>query len=54
MNLQVRNMLLQIKMRYPDCETFGDLGFKVFGRPGKIFGNLILGHDRWHVLNPKR
>ncbi|CAE7394908.1 mtr [Symbiodinium microadriaticum] len=35
------NMLLQIKMRYPDCETFGDLGFVVFGRPGKIFGNLI-------------
>ncbi|CAE7390054.1 PRMT7 [Symbiodinium sp. CCMP2456] len=37
------NMLLQIKLCYPDCETFGDLGFKVFGRPGEVFGNLNLG-----------
>ncbi|CAE7455167.1 mtr [Symbiodinium natans] len=35
------NMLLQIKRRYPDSETFGDLGFKVFGRAGMVFGNLI-------------
>eukprot|EP00439_Symbiodinium_sp_Y106_P008097 s56_g1.t1 len=44
------NMLLQIKLRYPDCETFGDLGFKVYGRPGEVFGNLTLGHDIWYVL----
>ena len=48
------NMLLQIKLRYPDCETFGDLGFKVYGRPGEVFGNLTLGHDIWYVLMSNR
>eukprot|EP00913_Durusdinium_trenchii_P000129 g117.t1 len=34
-------LLLRLKLLYPDCKTFGDIGFQVLGTPGKIWGNLI-------------
>lgn len=34
-------MLLEAKLAYPACHTFGDLGLQVMGRPGEIWGNLI-------------
>jgi len=34
-------MLLQIRMQFPDCYTLGDLGDKVLGPRGKIWGNTI-------------
>lgn len=34
-------MLLQIRLQFRDCYTFGDLGDKVLGTPGKIWGNTI-------------
>lgn len=34
-------MLLQVKLQFPECHTFGDLGFKVLGRTGQIWGNII-------------
>merc|ERR1719502_2295072 len=34
-------MLMKIKLCYPECHTFGDLGLKMFGRPGQLFGNVI-------------
>jgi len=34
-------MLLEVKLRFPECHTFGDLGFQVLGRPGQIWGNII-------------
>lgn len=34
-------MLLQVKLQYPSAHSFGELGFKVFGRAGQIVGNLI-------------
>jgi amino acid permease len=34
-------MLLEVKLRYPECHTFGDLGLQVLGRTGQIWGNII-------------
>jgi len=34
-------MLLQIRLLFPDSRTLGDLGAKVLGRPGRIWGNTI-------------
>jgi len=34
-------MLLEVKLRFPQCHTFGELGEQVLGRPGKIWGNII-------------
>jgi len=34
-------MLLQVRLLFPGCYTFGDLGEKVLGRPGQIWGNTI-------------
>jgi len=34
-------MLLKIRLQFRDCYTFGDLGDKVLGTPGKIWGNAI-------------
>ena len=34
-------MLLQVKLTFPSATSFGDLGFRVCGRKGKIIGNLL-------------
>merc|ERR1719343_319311 len=34
-------MILQVKLLHHECHTFGDLGLKVLGKPGQIWGNLI-------------
>ena len=35
------NMLLEMKLLYVHCKTFGDLGLEVLGKPGQIWGNVI-------------
>ncbi|CAE7218565.1 mtr [Symbiodinium natans] len=35
------NMLLEMKIQYPHCETFGDLGFEVGGRQAQVWGNVL-------------
>ncbi|CAE7571811.1 mtr [Symbiodinium sp. CCMP2592] len=35
------NMLLEMKLLYPHCKTFGDLGLEVIGRPAQMWGNVI-------------
>ncbi|CAE7561838.1 mtr [Symbiodinium necroappetens] len=35
------NMLLEMKLLYPHCETLGDLGKEVIGRWTQIWGNVI-------------
>ena len=32
-----------MKLLYPHCKTFGDLGLEVLGRPAQIWGNVPLG-----------
>jgi hypothetical protein len=34
-------MILQVKLLHHECHTFGDLGLKVLGKPGQIWGNVI-------------
>lgn len=34
-------MLLQVKLQFPSAHSFGDLGFKIFGKTGQFIGNLI-------------
>ncbi|CAE8618906.1 unnamed protein product, partial [Polarella glacialis] len=34
-------LLLRVKLEFPHCHTYGELGFAVMGRPGQIWGNII-------------
>ena len=34
-------MLLHLKLLFPQCQTLGDLGLQVLGKPGQIWGNII-------------
>jgi len=34
-------MLLQMKILFPECSTMSDLGLRVMGRKGQIWGNII-------------
>merc|ERR1719238_2653683 len=34
-------MLLQVKLQFPSAHSFGDLGFKIYGKTGQFIGNLI-------------
>lgn len=34
-------MLLQVKLKFEHARNFGELGFEVFGRWGRMYGNLI-------------
>jgi len=34
-------MLLQVKLQFPSAHSFGELGYKVYGKPGQVIGNLI-------------
>lgn len=34
-------MLLHLKWLFPQCQTLGDLGLQVLGKPGQIWGNII-------------
>mmetsp|Transcript_72853 Transcript_72853/g.202043 ORF Transcript_72853/g.202043 Transcript_72853/m.202043 type:complete len:458 (-) Transcript_72853:234-1607(-) len=35
------SMLLRIKLLFSDCHTLGDLGLRILGRPGQLWGNAI-------------
>jgi hypothetical protein len=34
-------MFLKVKLKFPSSQSFGDLGYKVFGKTGQILGNLV-------------
>ena len=34
-------MLLEVKLTFPHCKTFGELGGAVLGKPGAIWGNVV-------------